>query len=294
LIWTREDDIKGGYYRPYVLHKVEAGLDKQNKPSFWHHRIVGQSIMAGGPFAMAIKNDVDPTSVEGTADMPYEVTNMYVDLHSPVVPVPVLWLRSVGHTHTAFVVETLMDELAAVAGKDEIDFRLELLKKNPRHAAVLKLVAEKADWKKSLPEGRARGVALHESFNTIVAAVVEVSEKDGLPKVERVTCALDCGVVVNPDSLRAQIEGGLGFGLSVALHGAIHFDKGEVVESNFHNYRVLRMSEMPSVEVHTIQSSADPSGVGEPGVPVMAPAIANALAKLNGRRVRKLPFDAQF
>jgi isoquinoline 1-oxidoreductase subunit beta len=202
-----------------------------------------------------------------------------------------LWLRSVGHTHTAYVVETVIDELATLAGKDPVDYRLDLLAKEPRHAAVLKLAAEKANWKKPLAKGRALGIALHESFKTIVATVVEVSEKDGLPHVERVVCALDCGTVINPDSVRAQIEGGVGFGLSIALHGAINFKNGEVVESNFHDYHVLRMNEMPTVEVHTIASSAEPTGVGEPGVPCVAPAIANAFAKLTGKRLRKLPFQ---
>ncbi len=292
LMWTREDDIKGGYYRPFFMHKVETGVGSDQKPSFWNHRIVGQSIIAGTPFAAMIKNGVDATSVEGTSDMPYEIPNMFVDLHSPVSPVPVLWLRSVGHTHTAFVVETLIDELAELAGKDPVEYRLQLLKKEPRHAAVLKLVAEKAGWGKTLPKGHALGVALHESFRTIVAAVVEVSPREGLPKIERIVCALDCGTVVNPDNVKAQIEGGIGFGLSVALHGAITFDKGEVVESNFHNYRVLRMNEMPPIEVHTIASSAEPTGVGEPGVPVVAPALANAFAKVMGKRLRKLPFEA--
>lgn len=290
LIWTREDDIRGGYYRPYFVHKVEAGLDSAKRISFWNHRIVGQSIMAGGPFAAAIKDGVDPTSVEGTADMPYDVSSMYVDLHSPTSPVPVLWLRAVGHTHTAFVVETLIDELAERAGRDPVEFRLGLLKSNPRHAAVLKLAAEKAEWKKPLPEGRARGVALHKSFNTIVAVVVEVSDDAGSPRVERAICALDCGTVVNPDNVKAQIEGGLGFGLAAALHGEITFDKGEVVQSNFHDYKVLRFNEMPLVEVYTVPSTAEPTGVGEPGVPVMAPAMANAFAKLTGKRLRKLPF----
>ena len=292
LMWTREDDIRGGYYRPFFMHKVEAGLGADKKPSFWNHHIAGQSILGGTPFAAMIKNGVDATSVEGTADMPYEMPHLYVDLHSPVSQVPVLWLRSVGHTHTGFVVETMIDELATLAGQDPVDYRLDLLKKNPRHAAVLKLAAEKAGWKKPVAQGRALGVALHESFQTIVAAVIEVSEKDGLPKVERVVCALDCGTVVNPDSVRAQIEGGVGFGLSMALHGAVNFDKGHVVESNFHDYKVLRINEMPPIEVHTVSSSADPTGVGEPGVPCVAPAIANAFAKLTGKRLRKLPFQA--
>jgi isoquinoline 1-oxidoreductase beta subunit len=292
LMWTREDDVRGGYYRPYFLHKVEAGLGSNKKPSFWNQRIVGQSIMAGTPFAAFIQNGVDGTSVEGASDMPYDVESLYVDLHSPTSPVPVLWLRSVGHTHTAFVTETIIDELATLAGEDPVEYRLDLLKKNPRHAAVLKLAAEKAGWKKKIDKGYARGVALHESFNTIVAAVVEVSNNNGVPRVERVVCALDCGTVVNPDNVRAQIEGGIGFGLSVALHGELNFDKGNVVESNFHDYKVLRMDEMPTIEVHTIASTAPPTGVGEPGVPVLAPAMANAFAKLTGKRLRRLPFKA--
>jgi isoquinoline 1-oxidoreductase beta subunit len=293
LMWTREDDIRGGYYRPYVLHKVEAGLDPAGKkPLFWNHRIVGQSIMQGTPFAAMIQGGVDGTSVEGASDLPYEMENLYVDLHSPSSQIPVLWLRSVGHTHTAFVVETVIDELAELAKEDPIDFRLKLLSKHPRHAAVLKLVAEKSGWKKSIDKDLARGVALHESFNTIVAAVAVVSNKNGVPFVEKMVYAVDCGTVVNPDGVRAQIEGGAGYGLSVALYGELNLNQGEIVESNFHDYKVLRLTDMPVVEVHMIESTGAPTGVGEPGVPVVAPAVANAFAKLTGKRTRRLPFKA--
>jgi isoquinoline 1-oxidoreductase beta subunit len=207
------------------------------------------------------------------------------------VGVPTLWWRSVGHTHTAFATETFLDELAHAAKRDPYELRRSLLEHHPRHRGVLELAAQKAEWSRPLPAGRARGIALQESFSSFVAQVVEVSlRKDGLPKVERVVCAVDCGVAVNPDVIRAQMEGGIGFGLGAALWSEITLDKGRVVQSNFHDYRTLRIDDMPKVEVHIVPSTEAPTGVGEPGVPLVAPAMANAFFHLTGQRVRRLPF----
>lgn len=291
LVWTREDDIKGGYYRPMFYHKVRAGLTADGKIAGWQQQIVGQSFMAGTPFeAFAIKEGVDGTSVEGASDTNYDIGNFAVDLHSPKVSVPTLWWRSVGHTHTAHVVEVMIDELARAAGRDPVEFRLELLKDKPRHAAVLKLLAEKANWGPKAGPGKGRGVALHESFNTVVGSVIDISVVDGKIKVDRVICAVDCGIAINPDVIAAQIEGGVGFGLGAALHDEITLDGGVVEQANFDTYVPLRMSEMPVVEVHILPSANAPTGIGEPGVPGVAPALSNAIFDATGQRLRSLPF----
>ncbi len=288
---TREDDMRGGLYRPQYIHAVKVGLGSDGHIAGWQHTVVGQSIMAGGPMASLIKDGVDETSVEGVWPTPYALSNATVDLYSPEQPVRPLWWRSVGHTHTAFVMETLMDELAGLARQDAVAWRLNLLKEQPRLAGVLKLAAEKGGWGKTLPKGKAQGVACHFSFNTYVAQVVEVSLKpDGSPRVERVTVAVDCGVPVNPDQIAAQMEGCVGFGLAAALYGEIEIEQGKVKQGNYHEYKVLRIPDMPVVEVHIVPSTEAPTGVGEPGVPPLAPAVANALAKLTGQRVRRLPF----
>lgn len=287
LVWSREDDMRAGYFRPAFLHRIRAGLDAAGHPVAWWHRIVGQSILAGT--IMEPKDGKDPSSFEGAADHPYTVPNVFFDFHSPTGPVPVQWWRSVGHTHTAFAVETFMDELAHAAGKDPLAFRQGLLAQDPRRLAVLNLAAEKAGWGTSLPAGRARGIAVHKSFNTWVAEVAEVSLERGKPRVHRVVCAVDCGIVVNPDVARAQMEGGIAYGLSAALFGRIDLDRGRVVQTNFDRYRVLRINEMPAIEVHLVESSEAPTGVGEPGVPPIAPAVANALRQLTGKPIRTLP-----
>jgi isoquinoline 1-oxidoreductase subunit beta len=291
LQWTREDDTRAGYYRPLYYHTLRAGLDASGKIVAWQHRIIGQSILAGTPFEkMLVKDGVDITSVEGANNLPYEIPNMLVDLHTTKSAVPVQWWRSVGSTHTAFSTEAFIDELAAAAGRDPVAFRREMLAKHPRHLGVLELAAQKADWGKPLPKGQSRGVAVHESFNTYVAQVAEVSlGKGGAIKVERVVCAVDCGIVVNPDVVRAQMEGGIGYGLSAALHGAITLKDGRVEQSNFHDYVPLRMNEMPRIDVHIVESQEKPTGVGEPGVPPIAPAVANAVAAATGKRLRNLP-----
>jgi isoquinoline 1-oxidoreductase beta subunit len=292
MIWTREDDMRAGYYRPMYLHVLRAALDTQGKISAWQHRIVGQSIVDGTPFEGGLVRDgIDITSVEGASTLPYAIPNMLVDLHTTKIGVPVLWWRSVGSTHTAFSTETFVDELAAAAGRDPLEFRRSMLVERPRHLAVLELAAQKAGWGRPLAKGRGRGIAVHESFHSFVAQVAEVSvAANGAVRVERVVCAVDCGVAVNPDVVRAQMEGGIGFGLSAALYSAITLKDGVVEQSNFHDYPPLRINEMPRVEVHIVASGSNPTGVGEPGVPPIAPAVANAIFAATGKRLRNLPF----
>ena len=290
VIWTREDDIRGGYYRPLWYDRISAALDAEGNPVAWRHTIVGQSILEGTHFKAMIKDGIDATSVEGAEDIPYDIPNIHVDLHSPKNVVPVQWWRSVGHSHTAFVVEGFIDELAYAAKKDPYEFRRKLLAKHPRHKGALELAAQKAGWGTSLPAGRARGIAVHESFGSLVAQVAEVSvSNDGKVQVHRVVCAIDCGRVVNPDTIAAQMEGGIVFGLTAALYGEITLKKGRVEQSNFHNYPMLRIREMPKVEVYTVQSREPLGGVGEPGVPPIAPAVANAIFAATGKRIRTLP-----
>jgi len=290
LVWTREDDMTAGNFRPMFVHAVRGGLDGAGKPVAWHHRVVGQSVLSDTPFeGFAVKDGIDGASVEGITNLAYAVPAVACELHTPKVGVPVQWWRSVGHTHTAFAVESFIDELAHAAGQDPVAYRQALLEGKPRHLAVLKLAAEKAGWGSRLPAGRARGVAVHESFDSVVAEVAEVSVAGGVPRVHRVVCAVDCGIAINPDVIRAQMEGGIAYGLSAALHGAVTLEDGVVQERNFDRYRCLRIDEMPQVEVHIVPSSAAPTGVGEPGLPPIAPAVCNALFALTGTRVRSLP-----
>ena len=292
VVWTREDDIRGGYYRPMWYDRIAAGLDEKGWPIAWRHTIVGQSIVTGSPFENAmVKDGVDVSSVEGAADLPYAIPNLHVDLHSPKSDVPVLWWRSVGHSHTAFVVESFMDELANAAGKDPFEFRRALLGEHLRHRAVLELATEKGNWGRPLPAGLGRGLAVHKSFGSFVAQVAEVSVVGGRVKVDRVVCAVDCGMTVNPDTIRAQMESGIVFGLTAALYGEITLKEGRVQQSNFHDYPLLRINEMPKVEVYIVPSTQPPSGVGEPGVPPIAPAVCNALFAATGKRIRSLPIS---
>ena len=293
VVWTREDDIRGGYYRPMWTHHLRVGLGANGRPVAWRQTIVGQSILEGTPFGAAmIKGGVDGTSVEGAADSPYvkAVAHHLVDLHSPKSPIPVLWWRSVGHTHTAFVMETFTDELAHAAGKDPLAYRRQLLRGHGRHLGVLELAAAKAGWGKPLPRGRFRGLAVHESFGSFVAEVAEVSVSGAGVRVHRVVCAVDCGICVNPLGVRAQLESAVAFGLTAALHGELTIKAGRVQQSNFHDYPILRMSEMPEVEVHIAKSREKSGGVGEVGTPPVAPAVANALFAATGKRFRRLPF----
>ena len=296
LVWTREDDTRAGYYRPMYFHALKAGLDAQGNIVAWQHRIVGQSILAGTAFeSMMVKDGIDATSVEGAANLPYAIPNLGVELHSPKVGVPVQWWRSVGSTHTAFSTETFLDELAAAARKDPYQLRRTLLANHPRHRAALELAATEADWTLPLApmrsgDRRGRGIAVHESFSTVVAQVAEVTVRpDGEFRVDRVMCAVDCGVAVNPDVIRAQMESGIAYGLTAAKYGAITLKDGVVEQSNFHDYMPLRMNEMPRIGVYIVRSNEKPTGVGEPSTPVIAPAVANALAAATGKRVRSLP-----
>jgi isoquinoline 1-oxidoreductase beta subunit len=290
LIWTREDDLRGGYYRPLWHSRIEAGLDADGEIAAWLHRIVGQSITAGTAFESFMVHDgIDGTSVEGALELPYAIPNVQVELHTTKVGVPTLWWRSVGHSHTAFVVESFLDEIAHATGEDPLALRVRLLASGARELSVLKRAASAAGWGKPLPSGRARGLAVHYSFNTYVAHVAEVSLTDGWPRVHRFVCAVDCGRVVNPDTVKAQMEGAIGFGLTAALYGAITLRDGRVEQSNFHDYRMLRIQEMPAVEVHIVESTESSTGVGEPGVPPVAPALCNALFALTGKRIRRLP-----
>jgi isoquinoline 1-oxidoreductase beta subunit len=286
--WTREDDMRAGRYRPAYVHRLKAALDSNGNVIAWQNHIVGQSILAGTPFDNGAA--VDRTSVEGASKLPYAFPNIKVELTTTKVGVPVLWWRSVGSTHTAYAVEAFVDELAEATGKDPIALRLALIKDHPRHVAALKLAAEKAGWGHPLPAGRFRGVAVAKSFGTVVAEVAEISVENGDPKVHRVVCAVDCGIAINPDNVRAQMEGGIGFGLGAVLKSKLTLDNGRIVEGNFDGYEVLRLDEMPAVEVHIVPSVAKPSGVGEPGVPPIGPAVANAFYQATKRRIRALPF----
>jgi isoquinoline 1-oxidoreductase beta subunit len=293
LQWTREDDIHGGLYRPMYFHKLEAGLGADGQLSGWRHVIVGQSIMAGTPFAVMIKDGIDPTSVEGAASIPYAIPNIDVELSTTKTGVPILWWRVVGSSHTTFAVETFIDEVAHAAGADGFAFRRKLLDHQPRMKAVLELAAEKAGWSEApLPKGRGRGIAVAEAFKTFVAQVAEVTVgEDGHVTVDRVVCAVDCGTPINPDVIVAQMEGGIGFGLGAALYGAITLKDGRIEQDNFNSYRVLRMNEMPKVEVHIVPSTEPPTGVGEPGVAPVGPAVANAIFAATGKRFHVFPFS---
>ena len=292
LQWTREDDIRGGLYRPLYLHRLEAALDNNGQLVGWQHRIVGQSIIAGTAFAaVMVKDGIDGTSVEGAANLPYAVPNMSVELSTTETGVPVLWWRVVGSSHTAYATEAFIDEIAHAAGKDPFAFRQAMLEHHPRHKAVLELAAKAAGWGSPLPKGKGRGIAVAEAFGTYVAQVAEVTvAPNGKVKVDRVVCAVDCGTPINPDVITAQMEGGIGFGLGAALYGAITLKDGQVEQTNFDAYQVLRIDEMPKVEVHIVPSPEAPTGVGEPGVAPVGPAVANAVFAATGKRLRVLPF----
>ena len=293
VIWNRADDIQGGMYRPLAVHRIEGILNDEGMPDTWRQRVVTQSIAAGTPFEQfMVKDRIDDTSVEGAKEMPYAIPNRRVELHSPPNPVSPLWWRSVGHTHTAFAAEHFLDILAHAAGKDPVDYRLALLSDaDPRLLGVLKLAAEKAGWGTSLPEGRARGVALRKSFSSYVCEVFECSvADDGTPVTHRVTAAVDIGIAVNPWNIEQQVQGAVAYAMTAALYGAIDIEDGRVKQSNFDDYRILRMHEMPKIDVHIVKSGESPTGIGEPGVPPVAPAMANAKLALTGEPTYRLPF----
>lgn len=301
VIYSREDDLQHDFYRPASFHRLSAAVDSTDQPTAWRHRVVSPSILRrfipgaipdfithlGGP----LKGGVDPAAVEGIADLPYAVGALDITYSEADLGVPVGYWRSVGHSSNAFVVESFVDELARAAGQDPVEFRRRLLAGHPRHLRVLNAAAQASGWGTPPAEGRARGVAVHESFGSFVAQVAEVSVEDGRPRVHRVTCAIDCGIVVNPDTVRAQMEGGIGFGLSAALGEQVAIEGGRVVPGNFERYPILTMSQMPAVEVLLVPSGDAPGGVGEPGTPPIAPAVTNALFTLTGQRIRSLPIQ---
>jgi len=294
VVWSREDDIRGGYYRPLHLHRARIGFDAQEKVVGWQHTVVGQSILKGTPFEpFMVKNGVDATMTEGIVENDYDLP-LQMSVHHPQVDVPVLWWRSVGNTHTAFVKETLADEMAAAAKQDPVAFRLARLdeKKHARHRAALQLAVDKSGYgKRKLPKGHAWGVAVHESFNSVVAYVVDVSLVKGEPRVHRVTAGVHANRVVNPLSAEAQIQGGCVFGLAMTKPGfAIEIENGAVKNSNFTDFPPPRITDAPVVDVFFVPSQDNPTGLGEPGVPPIAPAVANALFRLTGKRQRQLPF----
>ena len=291
LVWTREEDTRAGYYRPMFVHAMKAGVDAAGNIVAWQQRIVGQSILAGTLFLGNAK--IDPTMTEGAANLPYHIPNLRVEVHTTSPQVPVLWWRSVGSTHTAFAAECFLDDIARATQQDPYQLRRKLLGQHPRHVAVLDLVAQQAGWDRPRAADEAYGLALHESFGTVVGQVAKLKRTAAGPKLERVVCAVDCGLVVNPNIVAMQMESGIGYGLSAALNGAITLKDGKVEQSNFDDYPVLRIDQMPAVEVHWVRSQQKPTGVGEPGTPVIAPALANALARLTGKPVHSLPLSAQ-
>jgi isoquinoline 1-oxidoreductase beta subunit len=296
VVWTREDDIQGLSYRPFVLSRVRAAVDAAGNPSTWQQCIVSQGVLRGGRFESFIPkgSQFDPTSVEGAADMPYDLPNILVDTHEGNPTVPILWWRSVGHSHTAFTVNCGMDELAVLAGMDPVEMRRKLLVDHPRFLAVLNKVAEMCNWAGGAPAGRGRGVAIQGSFGSIVAEVAEVSVEGTDVRVHKVWCAIDCGFAANPSGVIAQMESGINYGLTAALHGEISFANGRVVQSNFHDYPIVRINEAPQIEVAIINSGEQMGGAGEPGTPPIAPAVANAIYAATGKRIRKLPITRNF
>ena len=291
-MWTREDDIRGGYYRPVTAHRLRGALDGDGNIVAWEQTVAGQSFIVGTPFEnFMVHNGVDVSMVEGASETPYAFANAVVSAHMVQNPVSTLWWRSVGHTHTGYAVECFIDELLDAGGKDAVDGRLAMMTDNyARLAGTLRKAAEIAGWGRAMPEGHALGVASVKSFNSYVSQVAEVSIEGGAPKVHKVWCAVDCGVPVNPAIIKAQMEGGIGYALGAILFNEITFDdEGAIEQSNFHDYRSLRIHEMPDVEVAIIPSGEAPTGVGEPGVPPLGPAVANAIRKLTGKAPRRLP-----
>jgi len=293
LIWTREDDVRGGYYRPLFAHRVEIGIGKDGMPLAWKHVVVGQSFLIGSKFEpLAVKNGVDPLLVEGAANAGYSIPNFHVWEHHPEVGVPVLWWRSVGNSHNSFVVETLIDELAARARIDPIAYRLKLLDTGAKkQRAVLTLLQEKAGWRGSLRPGHAAGIACTEYYGTAVACAVDVSIENSRPRIHRATMAIHCGIAVNPLTLENQCQGGIGFGLTQLMaKGAITLKGGRVEQRNFDGYTPPYIVDAPvTADVHIVPSSDAPTGAGEAPVPAISPAVVNALSRLTGKRYRSLP-----
>jgi isoquinoline 1-oxidoreductase beta subunit len=282
VVWSREDDVQHDFYRPASMAWFR-GTVADGAPVSWVNRVACPAILPGAPGAL------DDSSVEGLANFPYTIPNVLVEGHNPALGIPTGFWRSVGSSQNAFFSECFVDELSAAAGKDPFEFRRDLLQNAPRHKRVLEIVAERAGWGTPLPEGRGRGIAVAESFGSFVAQVAEVSMNDGVPRVHRVVVAIDCGPIVNPDIIAAQMESGIVFGLTAALYGEIAIEGGRAVQANFDTYQMLRLQEMPVVEVHIVPSTDSQGGVGEPGTPPIAPAVVNAIAALTGERIRRLP-----
>ena len=292
-MWSREDDIRGGWYRPMYINAMSAAIEG-DRIAAWRHRIVGQSVAEGTAFeAFMIRNGLDALSVEGAAELPYEIEHRAVELHTTSLPVPIQWWRSVGHSNTAFAKESFLDELAEAMNRDPWELRRELLADHPRLRRVLDHVAEKAGWTRPARPGIGRGISVHESFLGFAAHVVEASIENGKPKLHRVVCSIDCGPVVNPDQVVAQMQGSAIFALSATLEGEITFEKGLVKQSNFHDFKVLRMHETPPIEVHIVDSTDAMGGIGEVGVPGIPSAVCSALRAAGGRRIRRLPIHDQ-
>jgi isoquinoline 1-oxidoreductase beta subunit len=292
VVWTREEDIRQDMYRPYWLDRLSAGLDDKGRPVAWSHRFAGSSVIARW-LPPAFANGLDPDSIDGAAKLAYELPNKRVEYLRVEPPgIPTAFWRSVGPSHNVFVVESFMDELATAARQDPVAYRLALLDKSPRAKAVLKLAADKAGWGGNLPAGSGRGVSLQSVFGSYLALVAEVTvAADKSVRVSRVVAAVDCGMVVNPNTVRAQIESGVNFGITAALYGEITVKGGKVQQSNFDDYQMLRIDEAPSIEVHIMPSSEAPGGMGEPGTSAVVPAVANAVFAATGRRLRKMPID---
>jgi isoquinoline 1-oxidoreductase beta subunit len=290
VVWSREDDIQHEYYRPASYHRMRAGLDGRGQPVAWTHRVVAPSIMAR-VFPNTVQNGLDGEAVEGAVEMPYAVPNVHVDYVLTDTGVPVGFWRSVNHSFNAFAVESFIDELAHAAGQDPYEYRRTLLAAAPRYLRVLELAATRAGWGSTLPAGVFRGIAVHKAFESYVAQVAEVSvAADGTVRVHRVVCAVDCGPVVNPDTVEAQMQSGIVYGLTAALYGEIGIERGRVTQGNFHDYQMLLMADMPLIEVHIVPSTDPQGGVGEPGTPPIAPAVGNAIFAATGKRIRTLPF----
>jgi isoquinoline 1-oxidoreductase beta subunit len=293
VMWTREDDLRHGFYRPATYNVFRAALDGSGAPMAWAHRIVGPGILVQKR-RMPANATVDPAAVAGARDLPYDIPNLRVEWVNKDFGVPVGFWRSVGSSQNAFITESFIDELAHLAGKEPFEYRRGLLGKSPRHKAVLEMAAARANWGSPAPAGRGRGIAVAFSYGSYAAHVIEASvAPDGAVRVHRVVCVIDCGIAVNPDQVRAQMEGGAVYALTAALYGQITVDKGGVVQSNFHDYPMMRINEMPVVETHILDSGEAPGGLGEPGVPPVAPALCNAIFALTGKRIRRLPIRAE-
>jgi len=297
MIWAREDDIKGQHYRPQFAHKVKVALNDKGMPEFWHHNVAGQSIYQENGFVNLVKNGVDESSIEGISDSHYlgSIPNVFIGAHATKTPVSILWWRAVGHSHTAFVMETMIDQLAHAAGKDPVAYRRFLLADSPRSLAALNLAANKAGWGQALPQGHFHGVAVHTSFRSHVAEIVEISlDKTDQLVVHKVTCAIDCGLNINPENIKAQMESCIVFAMTAAKYGELTITGGKVDQSNFYDYKVLRMNETPVMDIHLVPYTGQAlGGVGEAGLPPFAPALANALFQATGKRIHTLPLMNQ-